>query len=69
MIIKIDKKEQDSFSRNCIDLRVQVSFYTIETNSRLITAVILDDGKEITLDKAYTIGRITGMEKLSETFK
>lgn len=70
MLLKIDKKERDSFEKTCASFSFQVAFYTDEKNPLMLKVEILDMGRELTLDNAFTIGRITAMEKLhSNTFK
>ena len=65
MIIKIDRKEAKNFDRICADLDLQVRLYTHESNPLLMTAEILNDGRELTVTMAYHIGRETGMERMS----
>lgn len=64
MIIDIDKKDRDIFEKNCASISVQCDFYTIETNARMIRAVVLSNGREISVNEAYNIGKCVGMEKV-----
>lgn len=65
MLIRIDKKERDSFEKECASYSLQITFFTNEENPKMLQAEVLDNGQEITLNEAFALGRTTGMAKLN----
>jgi hypothetical protein len=65
MILKIDKKDMGAIEQAAAEHNCYAQFYTIENNDLMVQCEITDQGKEITLLIAYAIGRISGMQKMS----
>jgi hypothetical protein len=65
MILKINKSELEIFEKNCASFQLQIT--SIETKGDLAVIQVLDSGREITLLNAYSLGRMTGMEKIEKT--
>jgi hypothetical protein len=67
MIFKIDKKEKDAFEKAAAQFSLDIKFFTMESNPVTVQVEILDGSREISLLTAYSIGRLTAMEKLSNS--
>ena len=69
MIVVIEKKEQNAIRYACALIDYRVAFYTVEANSNLLRADIMDqDGDEISNNMAYNIGRQVEIKLACEAF-
>lgn len=66
MLLRIDKRERDSFEKHSAIYGCDTRFFTIENNPLMIQVEISDGGKEPSLFQMYAIGRSTGMERLED---
>jgi hypothetical protein len=52
--VKIDKREKDTLTRCCLESRIKVEFFIIETNENLLLAAITVDD----LGQLFVLGRM-----------
>lgn len=64
-LLKIDKRERDTFHRICIEHNIPVNFYTMEENESMLLAQVDTDSQSV----CFHLGRSIELALQIESFK